>query len=95
VLLSPPWGGPSYREHDVFDLDTLEPAPASELVRGALAVAGAALLYVPVRSDRAQLRAIALVQGVPLVLREYSVQVRAGVVCAARVLVTAQPPRSV
>ena len=31
VFMSPPWGGPSYRDFGVFDLDTLEPYPGHVL----------------------------------------------------------------
>ncbi|KAG5519544.1 hypothetical protein PMAC_001699 [Pneumocystis sp. 'macacae'] len=35
IFLSPPWGGPNYRNTQVFDIETMQPYPASLLFRTA------------------------------------------------------------
>lgn len=48
VFLSPPWGGPSYAENEMYDLETmLEPRPASEIIRAARIISHNITFYIP------------------------------------------------
>ncbi|KAI5776658.1 RNA cap guanine-N2 methyltransferase-domain-containing protein [Geopyxis carbonaria] len=55
VFLSPPWGGPSYREDEVFNLETMQPYPASKIIRAARTLSENLALYIPRTSDLNQL----------------------------------------
>ena len=51
VFLSPPWGGPTYRDDGVFNLDTMKPYSAREIVRRARELARDVAVYLPRTSD--------------------------------------------
>jgi trimethylguanosine synthase len=55
VFLSPPWGGPGYREDLVFDVETMQPYSASYIVEKARAVTENLALYLPRTSNLNQL----------------------------------------
>ncbi|XP_063623769.1 trimethylguanosine synthase-like isoform X2 [Cydia splendana] len=59
VFLSPPWGGPNYVKDKPFDIETLEPRPASELVRAARKISSSVTLYLPRNSNRDQIQSLA------------------------------------
>ncbi|XP_063535484.1 trimethylguanosine synthase-like isoform X2 [Cydia strobilella] len=59
VFLSPPWGGPNYVKDQPFDIETLAPRPASELVRAARKISSAVTLYLPRNSNRDQIQSLA------------------------------------
>jgi trimethylguanosine synthase len=51
VVASPPWGGPSYKSTDIFDLETMEPYKLSELHRTFTGICDYVALYLPRTSD--------------------------------------------
>ncbi|RPB13281.1 S-adenosyl-L-methionine-dependent methyltransferase [Morchella conica CCBAS932] len=51
VFLSPPWGGPTYRNDEIFDLDTMEPYAGSYIMEQALNVSRNIALYIPRTSN--------------------------------------------
>ena len=55
VFASPPWGGPGYRDNEVFDLETMEPYTGSYIMEMARKVAANIALYIPRTSDLNQL----------------------------------------
>lgn len=55
VFLSPPWGGPGYREEEVFNLETMEPYGATKIMKAARNISEDVALYVPRTSDLNQL----------------------------------------
>ncbi|PWW77388.1 S-adenosyl-L-methionine-dependent methyltransferase [Tuber magnatum] len=55
VFMSPPWGGPSYRDFGVFDLDALEPYSGAYLVEQAQNISPNFALYFPRTSDLNQI----------------------------------------
>ncbi|XP_047993471.1 trimethylguanosine synthase-like [Leguminivora glycinivorella] len=59
IFLSPPWGGPNYVKDGLFDIETLEPRPASELVREARKISSSVTLYLPRNSNRDQIQSLA------------------------------------
>jgi len=61
VFLSPPWGGPAYAQSAAFDLAAplVGAADGRELLRGALAIAPRAALFMPRNADSQQLLALA------------------------------------
>jgi len=58
VFLSPPWGGPTYRDDPVFDLEQMLPYTVSYIVGRAREVCGNIALYLPRTSDLNQLAAL-------------------------------------
>ncbi|XP_058054972.1 uncharacterized protein LOC131206438 [Anopheles bellator] len=60
VFLSPPWGGPSYMKDEVYDLEqSLQPLPATELMRAAQQISKNVALYLPRNSNTQQLTMLA------------------------------------
>jgi predicted RNA methylase len=62
VFLSPPWGGPGYKDSDLFDIETmLLPVPASALVQCARRIAHHATiaLFLPKNANQEQCIALA------------------------------------
>ncbi len=57
VFASPPWGGVSYRDHEVFDLETMEPYNLSALHEACSVMDH--LLYLPRTSDLQQIAELA------------------------------------
>ncbi|KAL7270102.1 putative diacylglycerol O-acyltransferase tgs1 [Rhizina undulata] len=51
VFLSPPWGGPSYKDSEVFDLEMMEPYSGSFIFEQASRVSHNLALYIPRTSD--------------------------------------------
>lgn len=51
VFLSPPWGGPSYIDQEVFDLKTLQPASISTLLSAASLISKNVAAFLPRNSD--------------------------------------------
>ncbi|KIW29991.1 uncharacterized protein PV07_05772 [Cladophialophora immunda] len=60
IFASPPWGGPGYREAEVFDLEAMQPYPFSHLYESLQKLTPNVVLYLPRTSD---LRQIAKVVG--------------------------------
>ncbi|KIX98295.1 uncharacterized protein Z520_05596 [Fonsecaea multimorphosa CBS 102226] len=60
IFASPPWGGPGYREAEVFDLEAMQPYPFSHLYESFKKLTPNVVLYLPRTSD---LRQIAKVVG--------------------------------
>ncbi|KAL2161465.1 hypothetical protein VTH06DRAFT_8027 [Thermothelomyces fergusii] len=56
LFASPPWGGVSYRDHDIFDLDTMEPYNLATLHEACRPMEHA--LYLPRTSDLRQIAAL-------------------------------------
>lgn len=57
--MSPPWGGPGYRDAEVFDLHEMRPYGVEEIMAKAREISEAIVLYVPRTSDLNQLAALA------------------------------------
>ncbi|KAF2150011.1 RNA methylase [Myriangium duriaei CBS 260.36] len=55
VFASPPWGGPGYRDAEVFDLSRMEPYGLEKLAGEYTRVAGRVVLYLPRSSDLNQI----------------------------------------
>lgn len=55
IFGSPPWGGPSYTEHDVFDLSYMEPYNFAHLYDCFSKLTEHVVLYLPRTSDLRQL----------------------------------------
>ncbi|KAL0640672.1 putative diacylglycerol O-acyltransferase tgs1 [Maublancomyces gigas] len=51
VFLSPPWGGPTYRNDKIFDLDTMLPYSASFIFNQASKISKNIALYIPRTSN--------------------------------------------
>lgn len=52
VFLSPPWGGPSYLNEQVYDLETmLQPVPVSELLTAANKITKNVAVFLPRNSN--------------------------------------------
>lgn len=51
VFGSPPWGGPSYRAHEVFDLSTMQPYNLRKLYDEFTKISKDVVLYLPRTSD--------------------------------------------
>jgi trimethylguanosine synthase len=58
VFLSPPWGGPGYRDDLVFNVETMQPYAASYIVERARTVTDNLALYLPRTSDLNQLASL-------------------------------------
>lgn len=58
VFLSPPWGGPGYREDDVFDLNKMKPYNLGFIMHHAKKVSSNLAVYLPRTSDLNQLQAV-------------------------------------
>ncbi|KAF8250730.1 S-adenosyl-L-methionine-dependent methyltransferase [Wilcoxina mikolae CBS 423.85] len=58
VFLSPPWGGPTYKDNQVFDLEQMQPYTVSYLVERSREVCENIALYLPRTSDLNQLAAL-------------------------------------
>ncbi|KAJ9640761.1 putative diacylglycerol O-acyltransferase tgs1 [Knufia peltigerae] len=54
IFASPPWGGPSYRNAEVFDLESMEPYTFSHLYKSFQRVTSNVVLYLPRTSDLRQ-----------------------------------------
>lgn len=58
VFGSPPWGGPSYSKHSLYDMDQLEPMPLKELLLSLLPISQRIMLFLPRNSDIDQIERI-------------------------------------
>ncbi|KAI9803833.1 MAG: hypothetical protein M1825_001713 [Sarcosagium campestre] len=58
IFASPPWGGPTYRSANVFDLSTMEPYSLKTLYEGLSQTSTALALYLPRTSDLRQIAEI-------------------------------------
>ena len=54
VFTSPPWGGPSYLEDDVFDLGEMKPYSLSDVYRVAVQISPYIAIFLPRNSNRQQ-----------------------------------------
>jgi trimethylguanosine synthase len=64
VFLSPPWGGPEYMKDDIYDVEkSLQPVPASELMRISKQITHSVAMYLPRNSNCEQLTLLAGPQG--------------------------------
>lgn len=55
VYMSPPWGGPSYQQTEVYDLESmLQPAPISQLIEAARKITNNLAFFLPKNSDADQ-----------------------------------------
>ncbi|KAL6247342.1 putative diacylglycerol O-acyltransferase tgs1 [Rhinocladiella similis] len=54
IFASPPWGGPSYRNAEIFDLESMEPYTFSHLYKSFRKVTSDIVLYLPRTSDLRQ-----------------------------------------
>ncbi|KAF2085336.1 putative RNA methylase family protein [Saccharata proteae CBS 121410] len=55
IFASPPWGGPGYRDDEVFDLKTMQPYGLGELYRCYERISKEIVLFLPRTSDLNQL----------------------------------------
>ncbi|KAK4556339.1 putative diacylglycerol O-acyltransferase tgs1 [Recurvomyces mirabilis] len=55
VFGSPPWGGPTYKDYEVYDLNVMEPYSLDQLHKAFSAVTNDMVLYLPRTSDLRQL----------------------------------------
>ena len=55
IFLSPPWGGPSYKRKNLFDLKTMIPLDGIEIFKKARDITQNVIYYVPKSTDDAQL----------------------------------------
>ena len=55
IFLSPPWGGPSYKRKNIFDLKSMIPLDGIEIFKKARAISQNVIYYVPKSTDDAQL----------------------------------------
>ncbi|KAJ3064914.1 Trimethylguanosine synthase, partial [Podochytrium sp. JEL0797] len=55
VFLSPPWGGPEYLNHDVFDIKTMMPMDGEYLFNQAAKISPNIMYFMPRNSDSNQL----------------------------------------
>ena len=58
VFLSPPWGGPGYRDDRVFDLNGMRPYNLGYIVKQARKVSRNLAIYLPRTSNLNQLQAV-------------------------------------
>jgi trimethylguanosine synthase len=59
VFGSPPWGGPTYKDYEVFDLSVMGPYSLSALYKPFSAVCNDVVLYLPRTSDLRQVARLA------------------------------------
>ncbi|KAK9454067.1 RNA cap guanine-N2 methyltransferase-domain-containing protein [Dipodascopsis uninucleata] len=59
VFLSPPWGGPSYLEEEIFDLNAMEPYNLRTILQTSFRITPNVAVYVPRNSNIVQLREVA------------------------------------
>lgn len=60
VFLSPPWGGPTYMNDEIYDLEkSLLPVPASELIDKSRTITNDIAFYVPRNTNTSQLAILA------------------------------------
>ncbi|RPB00621.1 S-adenosyl-L-methionine-dependent methyltransferase [Choiromyces venosus 120613-1] len=88
VFISPPWGGPSYRDLAVFDLDTMEPYSVTYLVEQAQKISTNFALYLPRTSDLNQIAKIVpgrKVQAIHYCVRQRSKALTVYVGCLSKV----------
>jgi trimethylguanosine synthase len=55
IFASPPWGGPTYTDYEVFDLSVMEPYPLDKIHASFSAITADVVLYLPRTSDLRQL----------------------------------------
>ncbi|KAJ3376908.1 Trimethylguanosine synthase [Entophlyctis sp. JEL0112] len=55
VFLSPPWGGPTYLNHEVYDIKEMMPIDGEELFKAARRISKNIMYYVPRNCDTQQL----------------------------------------
>jgi trimethylguanosine synthase len=68
VIASPPWGGPDYRQHLIYDLDAMKPYGAEEVFRLGWRLSPNMAVLLPRSSNEAQLARIA--ESEPLEIEE-------------------------
>jgi trimethylguanosine synthase len=71
ILISPPWGGPTYRHKAMFDIQSMvvSGCDGCELLEMALQMAPAVVYYLPINTDREQINQLAQELDVPVVLQ--------------------------
>ncbi|KAI9084550.1 hypothetical protein K1719_033538 [Acacia pycnantha] len=68
VFLSPPWGGPSYKDIQIFTLELLKPTDGYTLFKVAQAITSNIIMFLPRNIDREQVRELSLLSSPPLEL---------------------------
>ncbi|KAH3678403.1 hypothetical protein WICMUC_001420 [Wickerhamomyces mucosus] len=58
LFASPPWGGTSYKNKELFDLNDLQPLPIKELLESFFSISKNVCLFLPRNSDISQLSEI-------------------------------------
>ncbi|XP_010478471.1 PREDICTED: trimethylguanosine synthase-like [Camelina sativa] len=68
VFLSPPWGGPMYKEVESYKMDMLQPRDGYTLFKIALSIAPNIIMFLPRNVDLAQVEELAWLSSPPLTL---------------------------
>ena len=55
IFASPPWGGPTYKGEQIFDVETMEPYSLERLVNGFRKVSSEIAMYLPRSSNLNQI----------------------------------------
>lgn len=58
IFASPPWGGPGYKNSEIFDLNYLQPLPLKELLESFFQITYNVCLFLPRNSDVSQISTI-------------------------------------
>jgi len=65
VFLAPPWGGPQYADHDVFDIETMLQPSASHLYQVTKAITNNIAILLPKNADKKQIAHLATLGPLP------------------------------
>ncbi|KAK4267671.1 hypothetical protein QN277_024423 [Acacia crassicarpa] len=68
VFLSPPWGGPSYKDIQIFPLELLKPADGYTLFKVARGITSNIIMFLPRNINLEQVRELCLLSSPPLKL---------------------------
>ncbi|XP_010460855.1 PREDICTED: trimethylguanosine synthase-like isoform X1 [Camelina sativa] len=68
VFLSPPWGGPMYKDVESYKMDMLQPRDGYTLFKIALSIAPNIIMFLPRNVDVAQVEELAWLSSPPLTL---------------------------
>ncbi|XP_020866939.1 trimethylguanosine synthase isoform X2 [Arabidopsis lyrata subsp. lyrata] len=68
VFLSPPWGGPMYRDVESYKLDMLQPRDGYSLFQIAQSITPNIIMFLPRNVDLAQVEELAWLSSPPLTL---------------------------
>jgi trimethylguanosine synthase len=66
VFLSPPWGGPMYRDFESYNLDMLQPRDGYSLFQIAQSITPNIIMFLPRNVDLAQVEELAWLSSPPL-----------------------------